>query len=166
MILSLFTACSPVIEEQGIAVGEPNPAIPEPKEELPVNDNISMEVPAPGFEDVEEMIVIEDESDNDAMEDEVKDLPNVKEFDIIAKQWNFVPDIITVNRGDTVIINLRNVDVGHGFSLPTFGVNEQVGPGETVRIEFVADKVGSFSFKCTVYCGAGHSRMDGKIVVK
>lgn len=91
--------------------------------------------------------------------------PQIKEFDITAKKWDFSPSTITVNEGDTVILNVESIDVEHGFALLDFGINEQLSPGETVRIEFVADKKGTFSFFCNVYCGSGHSGMKGILVV-
>ncbi|MCH8840000.1 MAG: cupredoxin domain-containing protein, partial [Planctomycetes bacterium] len=77
------------------------------------------------------------------------------------RQWNFDPDNITVNEGDTVILNINSIDVTHGFAIQAFGINERLSPGNTVRVEFVADRKGSFSFFCTVQCGAGHTGMRG-----
>ena len=88
-----------------------------------------------------------------------------KEFDIIAKQWQFSPNKIEVNKGDTVILNIESIDVNHGFALPTFGVSEFLSPGNTVKIEFVANQKGTFVFACSVSCGVGHSGMRGKIIV-
>ena len=93
-------------------------------------------------------------------------LSKVKEFNIIAKQWDFSPNTITVNEGDTVILNIQSIDVTHGFVISEFGVSEQLTSGNTVKVEFTADKKGTFSFFCNVFCGAGHSRMSGKLVVK
>ena len=88
-----------------------------------------------------------------------------KEFNIIAKQWQFSPNKIEVNKGDTVILNVKSIDVTHGFAIPKLGINEFLSPGNTVKIEFVANKKGTFVFACSVSCGVGHSGMRGKIVV-
>ena len=37
--------------------------------------------------------------------------------------------------------------------------------GEAVTVEFVADRAGSFDFTCAEYCGTGHARMKGRLVV-
>lgn len=95
-----------------------------------------------------------------------KSSPETKEFNVIAKKWDFSPDTITVNEGDTVILNIESIDVDHGIAIPNFGVNEFLSPGNTVKIEFVADKKGSFSFSCNVFCGSGHSSMEGTLVVQ
>ena len=36
---------------------------------------------------------------------------------------------------------------------------------ETKKVEFVADKAGTFSFRCSVPCGSGHQLMQGTLVV-
>ncbi|RMF55497.1 hypothetical protein D6745_01840 [Candidatus Woesearchaeota archaeon] len=90
----------------------------------------------------------------------------VKEFAMTAKQWEFIPSTITVNKGDTVKLHIKSVDVTHGFALPDFGINKNLEPGKTVNVEFVADKTGAFTFFCSVYCGSGHGGMKGKLIVK
>jgi len=91
---------------------------------------------------------------------------NVKEFDVIASQWKFSPSKIEVNEGDEVVLNVRSVDVAHGIAIPAFEINEYLSPGQTVRMEFVADRKGTFTFSCSVSCGVGHIGMIGKLIVK
>ena len=88
-----------------------------------------------------------------------------KEFSIIAKQWEFQPDTITVNKGDLVKLTIESVDVNHGIKISEFNINERLNPGETVNIEFIADKTGEFSFFCSVPCGSGHGSMKGTLIV-
>ena len=113
----------------------------------------SIGVPAPGNEDVEEMVVKSSGGD-------------VKEFEITAKQWEFVPNIIRVNQGDTVKLTITGADVTHGFNLPDFGVNARLNPGKPVIVEFIADKKGAFPFACNVPCGRGHGGMSGTLIVE
>ena len=84
---------------------------------------------------------------------------------MIAKQWEFEPSSITVNKWDTVKLLIESVDISHGIGLPAFGINERLEPGETTEIEFVADKEGTHSFFCNVQCGSGHGSMSGEIIV-
>ena len=58
---------------------------------------------------------------------------SVKSFDLTAKKWAFEPSTITVNKGDKVKLSIKSVDVTHGFSVPDFGVNQTLKPGETLR---------------------------------
>lgn len=90
----------------------------------------------------------------------------VKEFKMTAKQFAFEPEIIEVNKGDMVRLIVTSIDVPHGISIPEYGINERLNPGEPVTIEFIADKEGSFTSFCSVFCGSGHGGMKGKIVVK
>jgi len=90
----------------------------------------------------------------------------IKEFQITASQFSFEPNIITVNKGDTVKLKIKSVDVTHGFTINEFGVNEKLEPGKMIDVEFVAGKTGAFSFYCSIFCGNGHSGMRGELVVK
>ena len=101
---------------------------------------------------------------------EVTDVPEVtdgevKEFNVMAKSWEFDPSTITVNKGDTVRLSVESIDVRHGITIPEFRINEVLEPGSKVEIEFVADKAGTFDFSCSVPCGSGHRQMKGTLVV-
>lgn len=89
----------------------------------------------------------------------------VKEFKMTAKQFQFEPATIEVNKGDKVRLIATSADVPHGISIPEYGINERLDPGKPVTIEFTADKQGTFTAFCSVFCGAGHSNMKGKIIV-
>lgn len=89
-----------------------------------------------------------------------------KEFIVTAKQWSFTPSSIKVKKGDTVVLKLKSTDITHGIIIPEFNINETMEPGVMKTIEFVADKSGSFSFSCSVPCGAGHKAMSGTLIVE
>lgn len=132
------------------------------------NTTTTLEVPVDLTNEVNETVVVDeddvDEVDTDEEEDSVS-TPTTQTFDVVAQQFEFSPASITVNQGDTVVLNLTTADVPHGFSLPQFDVNETITPGKTKTVEFVADTAGTFSFACSVVCGAGHSGMTGTLVV-
>lgn len=90
----------------------------------------------------------------------------VKEFVITAKNFDFNPSAITVNKGDRVRFKITSIDINHGFAIDEFNINERLKPGKEVVIEFIADKVGEFRFYCSVFCGSGHREMDGTLIVK
>lgn len=143
------------------------------------DDGASMKVPAPGNEDVEEMVVVEDGSEGEEpvtlppeegslvhdVEQQVVE-PQVVEISMTAKRWEFEPGTITVKKGQKVKLNIKSVDVTHGFALPDFGVSQRLEPGKEVTVEFTADKKGTFTFFCNVACGSGHSGMKGTLVVE
>jgi len=76
--------------------------------------------------------------------------------------------VIEVSKGDQVVIKLRSADVTHGFSLKAFGIYIAKGiqPGKTVYVSFKADKSGTFSFMCNVFCGDIHQHMEGTLIVR
>ena len=90
----------------------------------------------------------------------------VKEFHITAKQFQFDPATIEVKKGDKVRLIVTSMDVPHGFSIAEYGINERLDVGRPVTIEFTADKQGSFTAFCSVFCGSGHTNMKGKLIVK
>lgn len=125
-------------------------------------------VPAPGVEpgEVEETVVAGDDDLPEEPTAPAAPSLGVVEIDMTAKKWEFTPSTITVKEGSEVKLNIRSVDVTHGFRIAEFGVSETLSPGKTVTVEFTADKKGTFSFFCTVFCGSGHSGMRGQLVVE
>jgi polyferredoxin len=81
---------------------------------------------------------------------------NQRTIDVQVKRFGYDPGIITVRRGETVVIKLTSADVTHGFYLFDYGIRASVDPGEIRVIGFVADKPGRFSFRCSVTCGWMH----------
>lgn len=94
------------------------------------------------------------------------DSPTIKTFTLTAKRWSFEPATITVNRDDLVKLNIRSLDVTHGFSLPAFNVDQTLTAGQTTTVEFTADRTGTFDFACSVFCGEGHTKMTGSVIVR
>ncbi len=90
----------------------------------------------------------------------------VKEFEVEAKQFVFVPETITVNEGDTVRLVVTSSDVDHGIGIPEFKVSLKVAAGKTETVEFVADKKGTYTMRCNVFCGTDHKNMKGTLIVQ
>ena len=92
--------------------------------------------------------------------------PTVREFNIKAYQFSYDPSTITVNKGDRVILHVQAIDVSHGLYIDGYDQNVDVHPGEEGTIDFVADKVGKFRFRCSETCGPLHPFMIGELVVQ
>ncbi len=88
------------------------------------------------------------------------------EFTMTAKNFEFDPDTITVKKGEKVRLIITAADHDHGFKLEALDIDQVLKKGDTETIEFTATKAGTFEFKCSVYCGRGHRRMKGKLVVE
>jgi cytochrome c oxidase subunit 2 len=87
-------------------------------------------------------------------------------FEIKAKKFSYSPNIIKVNKGDLVRIRLISEDVTHGLFLDGYGLNTTTYPGQEGYLEFIADKPGRFSFRCSVTCGEFHPYMIGYLIVE
>ena len=90
----------------------------------------------------------------------------LKTFEVKADAYKFIPDTITVNQGDKVIIKAIAIDKDHGIGIKAFNINKPLPKGKWITIEFAADKRGEFPIYCTVFCGWKHHWMRGKLIVK
>jgi cytochrome c oxidase subunit II len=61
----------------------------------------------------------------------------------------------------TILIRLRSSDVIHSLFVPALRVKQDVVPGMTPEVLFVATREGRFEIACTELCGMGHYRMQG-----
>ena len=87
-------------------------------------------------------------------------------FEMTASRFKFEPAMLQVSEGDRVRLTLRSMDTEHGLEIKKLKVKVAVPKGgDPVTVEFVADKPGTYDFKCSEYCGSGHGRMKGQIVV-
>ena len=58
------------------------------------------------------------------------------------------------------------LDADHGFKLETFQVDQKRKKGEATSTEFTADQTGTFPFECSHFCGIGHRKMKGELIVE
>jgi cytochrome c oxidase subunit 2 len=109
------------------------------------------------------------------------DAPTV--ISMTAKSYDFDPQQVHVKKGARVQLRIRATDRAHGirFNLYPAGADENGPPGlrfehpqdewkldkdEEREIEFVAERPGTYSFRCSVFCGLGHVFMRGKLIVE
>ena len=91
--------------------------------------------------------------------------PQERTFQIDARQYAYSPSELKVNAGDTVTIQLVSTDVVHGLYVDDYNISVEADPGQSATLTFVADKPGSFRFRCNITCGAMHPFMIGKLTV-
>ena len=93
---------------------------------------------------------------------------------VVGKQWMWKTqhpngrqeiDHLHVPVGVPVELRMISDDVIHSFYIPDFRVKADVLPGRYHRLWFTATKLGRYHLFCAEYCGAGHSRMRGEIIV-
>jgi cytochrome c oxidase subunit 2 len=101
------------------------------------------------------------------------DVENDLQVEVVAYQWGWefrYPDgtrtrnrlVLPADRD--VRLTLETEDVIHSLYVPGLGVKQDVFPGreQVVRTNATA---GTYDLYCAEFCGAGHSRMDGTVVV-
>ena len=90
----------------------------------------------------------------------------IREVEVEAVKYEFTPAVIVVNSGERVKIKLNSADTDHGFSIADMNFNLTGEKGKVTEKEFTAPEPGIYVIKCSVYCGIGHSKMAGTLVVK
>lgn len=116
-------------------------------------------------------------------ENAVGDQAQAKVIELTAKKYEYSPGEIHVKKGTRVQLKIRALDRTHGFKISLYpeGAAENGQPGlrfaeqqdnwkiekEQERvIEFVAERAGTYAFKCSVFCGLGHGGMKGRLFVE
>jgi cytochrome c oxidase subunit II len=66
---------------------------------------------------------------------------------------------MVIPTGTDVQINLKSLDVLHGFYVPEFNFSRYASPGYTTSFDFNALHTGDFRGQCTQLCGLYHSLM-------
>lgn len=88
-----------------------------------------------------------------------------KVIDITAKRFNFMPDNITLKKGEPVILRLTSQDVTHGFFVRALKIDELITPGKPVEVKVDPQTVGTFTVICHHFCGVGHGNMRMTVTV-
>ena len=107
----------------------------------------------------------------------------VQVITVTAKKYEFVPAPIRVKQGTKVRLNITAVDHAHGFKISSVPEGGETGgqpglvfaspqdctkieKGQTATVEFVAQKAGTYHFRCCVVCGFHHRSMKGDLIVE
>lgn len=90
---------------------------------------------------------------------------NPQSIEITAKRFEFVPNEITVKKGQPVELVIKSADVAHGLRVNGLDINVKVPAGGTAEARFTANKAGDFNGHCSTYCGRGHGSMKFKVHV-
>jgi heme/copper-type cytochrome/quinol oxidase subunit 2 len=89
-----------------------------------------------------------------------------RKIDVVARKFVFEPARIEVKVGEPVEIIFRSEDTKHGFVCKELGLEKVVfTKEEPATVTFTPDKPGTYPFKCARFCGLGHGKMKGEIVV-
>jgi cytochrome c oxidase subunit II len=87
-------------------------------------------------------------------------------IEVIAKDYEFIPDTIHVKQGTLVILKLKSIEGTHGFNLGAFGIDETLEENVMKVVEFYASEKGEYGIRCSHFCGIGHLGMTGKLIIE
>lgn len=91
--------------------------------------------------------------------------PTERTFQVEASSFEFNPAVLNINPGDRVTIELTSTDVVHGLYLDSYDLQVTSDPGQIASLTFIANRPGTFRFRCSVTCGDLHPFMIGKLRV-
>jgi len=92
--------------------------------------------------------------------------PEPRRIEVVARKFAFEPARLEVKVGEPVEITFTSVDTKHGFACKELGLAKVVfGKGDPATVRLTATKPGTYGFKCARFCGLGHGKMKGEIVV-
>lgn len=87
---------------------------------------------------------------------------------LMAMRFAYEPRVLRLERGVQYRFRMMSIDVNHGASIHTGFAGHIMRRPAMVLTEMVMtfSEPGEFMIYCTVYCGAGHDQMKGKIIVE
>jgi cytochrome c oxidase subunit 2 len=71
--------------------------------------------------------------------------------------------VLPVNR--ELDLQLRSLDVIHGFFVPQMRLKQNAVPGATLHVHFTPIREGTYPILCSQLCGSGHARMQAHLRV-
>ena len=74
-------------------------------------------------------------------------------------------DVLYLPLNKSVRVNLKSVDVIHGFYIPAYRLKEDVVPGKANYVWFQPQSMGPADIYCSQYCGLKHAYMLSRIEV-
>lgn len=92
--------------------------------------------------------------------------PEPRQITVVAKKFEFQPNRIEVKAGEPVEITFETLDTKHGFVCKELKLEKVVFTKDNpAKVAFTPETPGTYAFKCARFCGLGHSKMKGEIVV-
>jgi cytochrome c oxidase subunit 2 len=90
--------------------------------------------------------------------------PRVIKIEVTNWAWKLDPVPLVV--GSPVIFKVNVIEGEHGFQITGTPINEVIQEGKSYEIAWTPEKAGTFTIRCSVLCGSGHSAMRSQLQVK
>lgn len=86
---------------------------------------------------------------------------------LLASRFSYEPSVLRLDRGVAYRFRMMAADSTHGASIHLGGASRiiRLRPNAPVEQTLTFHEPGNYLAYCTVYCGAGHDSMQGRIVV-
>lgn len=78
---------------------------------------------------------------------------------------DIVSSILVLPAGREVDLQLRSLDVIHGFFIPGMRLKQNTVPGLVLHVHFTPMVAGTYPILCSQVCGLGHQRMQARLLV-
>ena len=89
-----------------------------------------------------------------------------RRIEITAKKFTYEPDVITLKKGQPVILVMRSVDVTHGLKVDELNITTRdIKKSRETDIQLTPQQTGHFVGQCANFCGTGHGEMKLQIDV-
>jgi cytochrome c oxidase subunit II len=88
-----------------------------------------------------------------------------KRVEIIAGRFAYNPNVVTLKKGEPVVLVLRSTDVTHGLRVAELQIKSEIKKGKDTEIQITPSDTGHFVGKCAHFCGKGHGSMTLQIDV-
>jgi cytochrome c oxidase subunit 2 len=85
--------------------------------------------------------------------------PQSRVVTISAKRFEFIPNEITLKRGEPVAIRVSAVDRDHGLYQKDLKIELDLSPDHISEVIITPEKAGRFVAICDHFCGSGHGNM-------
>ncbi|UUV19557.1 cupredoxin domain-containing protein [Fusobacteria bacterium ZRK30] len=93
-------------------------------------------------------------------------ISGVRVIEVESFRYSYSPNVIVVNNGEKIRIKFSTQDTEHGFKISEINFDLRAKKGKPAEGDFIAPKPGIYEIICSVYCGSGHKKMAGKLVVR
>ncbi len=84
---------------------------------------------------------------------------------MVGGSWVWKP-VLHLQQGASYTLHLSALDFNHGFGLIPANINFQIVPGYDYGLKITPNEAGEYKVLCNEFCGIGHHRMLGKIVIE
>jgi heme/copper-type cytochrome/quinol oxidase subunit 2 len=85
---------------------------------------------------------------------------------MFAEEWKWSPKLIRVPVGTKLRIEFLSYGATRRFDLKAYKLKVRIPQDTLTSVEFVADKKGTFRWRCGRPCGNGCAKMNGKLIVE